>query len=123
MEETSESKFKDVATKYRQKLTGSPVEKENTADGQFCDMITKSLNAVVGEEQKELLKLEVHQLVVKAQYGTSASCSLGNRSQLIFESDHSHQLTKEVILKKTVSSINFNNNEYQTFSGYSNMGY
>ena len=51
-------------------------------------MITKSLNAMVDEEQKELLKLEVHQLVMKAQYGTSVPRSLGNHSQFILKSGH-----------------------------------
>ena len=72
MEETSESEFREVATKYMQKLTCGPAEKEKTADYHFCDTITKSLNAMIDVEQKELLKLEIHQLVVKAQYGTSS---------------------------------------------------
>ena len=62
VEETSESKFCEVATKYIQKLTGGPVEKEKTADDYFCDMIAKSLNVMIGGEQKKLLKLEIHQL-------------------------------------------------------------
>ena len=89
VEETSESEFREVATKYMQKLTCGPVEKEKTADDHFCDMIARSLNAIIDGEQKELLKLEIHQLVVKAQYGTSASRSLGNHSQLTFKSGHS----------------------------------
>ena len=72
VEETSESEFREVATKYMQKLTCGPAEKEKTADYHFCDTITKSLNAMIDGEQKELLKLEIHQLVVKAQYGTSS---------------------------------------------------
>ena len=72
VEETSESEFREVATKYVQKLTCGPAEKEKTADYHFCDTITKSLNAMIDGEQKELLKLEIHQLVVKAQYGTSS---------------------------------------------------
>ena len=59
VEETSESKFCEVAIKYIQKLTGGPVEKEKTADDHFCDMIAKSLNVMTDEEQK---KLEIHQL-------------------------------------------------------------
>ena len=62
MEETSESKFCEVATKYIQKLTGGPVEKEKTADDHFCDMIAKSLNVMTDGEQKNLLKLEIHQV-------------------------------------------------------------
>ena len=123
MEETSESEFREVATKYIQKLTCGPVEKEKTADDHFCDMIAKSLNAMIDGEQKELLKLEIHQLVVKAQYGTSASRSLGNHSQLTFKSGHSSPTYQRSNIEQTVSSPNFNSNEYQTFSRYSNMGY
>ena len=61
VEETSESEFWEVATKHMQKLTGGPVEKEKTADDHFCDIIAKSMNAMIDGEQKELLKLEVHQ--------------------------------------------------------------
>ena len=88
MEETSESEFWKVATKYMQKLTCGPGEKEKTADDHFCDMIAKSSNAMTDGEQKELLKLEIHQLVMKAQYGKSTSRSLGNHSQLTFKSGH-----------------------------------
>ena len=49
---TNESKFREVAIKYMQKLTGGPVEKEKTADNHFCDMIAKSLNAMIDGEQK-----------------------------------------------------------------------
>ena len=52
VEETSESEFREVATKYVQKLTCGPAEKEKTADYHFCDMITKSLNAMIDGEQK-----------------------------------------------------------------------
>ena len=52
VEETSESEFREVATKYMQKLTCGPAEKEKTADYHFCDMITKSLNAMIDGEQK-----------------------------------------------------------------------
>ena len=52
VEETNESKFWEVAIKYMQKLTGGPVEKEKTADDHFCDMIAKSLNAMIDGEQK-----------------------------------------------------------------------
>ena len=123
VEETSESEFREVATKYMQKLTCGPAEKEKTADDHFCDMIAKSLNAMIDGEQKELLKLEIHQLVVKAQYGTSASRSLGNHSQLTFKSGHSSPTYQRSNIEQTVSSPNFNSNEYQTFSRYSNMGY
>ena len=52
VEETSETEFREVATKYMQKLTCGPVEKEKTADDHFCDMIAKSLNAMIDGEQK-----------------------------------------------------------------------
>ena len=52
VEETNESKFREVAIKYMQKLTGGPVEQEKTADDYFCDMIAKSLNAMIDGEQK-----------------------------------------------------------------------
>ena len=52
VEETSEKEFREVATKYMQKLTCGPVEKEKTADDHFCDMIAKSLNAMIDGEQK-----------------------------------------------------------------------
>ena len=52
VEETSESEFREVATKYMQKFTCGPVEKEKTADDHFCDMIAKSLNAMIDGEQK-----------------------------------------------------------------------
>ena len=55
VEETSESKFLEVATKYMQKLTGGPVEKEKTADDHFCDMIAKSLNGFIDGKQKKNL--------------------------------------------------------------------
>ena len=106
-----------------QKLTCGPVEKEKTADYHFCDMIAKSLNAMIDGEQKELLKLEIHQLVVKAQYGTSASRSLGNHLQLTFKSGHRSPTYQRSNIEQTVSFPNFNSNEYQTFSHYSNMGY
>ena len=123
VEETSEKEFREVATKYMQKLTCGPVEKEKTADYHFCDMIAKSLNAMIDGEQKELLKLEIHQLVVKAQYGTSASRSLGNHLQLTFKSGHRSPTYQRSNIEQTVSFPNFNSNEYQTFSHYSNMGY
>ena len=43
-------------------------------------MIVRFLNAMVEGEEKELLKLEIHQLVVKVQYGISPSSSLGDSS-------------------------------------------
>ena len=52
VEETSESEFREVATKYMQKMACGPVEKEKTADDHFCDMIAKSLNAMIDGEQK-----------------------------------------------------------------------
>ena len=52
LEETSESEFREVATKYMPKFTCGPVEKEKTADDLFCDMIAKSLNAMIDGEQK-----------------------------------------------------------------------
>ena len=58
-------------------------------------MIVRFLNAMVEGEEKELLKLEIHQLVVKVQYGTSASSSLGNHSKLTLKVDHSTNLLKE----------------------------
>ena len=52
LEETSESEFREVATKYMPKFTCGPVEKEKTADDLFCDMIAKSLNAMIDGERK-----------------------------------------------------------------------
>ena len=86
-------------------------------------MIAKSLNAMTDGEQIELLKLGIHQLVVKAQYGTSAFRSLGNHSQLTFESGHSSPTYQRSNIEQTVLSPDFNSNEYQTFSRYSNMAY
>ena len=54
-----------------QKLIGGQVKKEETADDHFCGMIAKSMNPMIDGDQKELSKLEIHQLEVKAQYGTS----------------------------------------------------
>ena len=75
-------------------------------------MIAKSLNAIIDGEQKEFLKLEIHDLVVKAQYGTSASRSLGNHSQLTFKSSHSSPTYQRSNIEQTLSSPNFNSNEY-----------
>ena len=106
-----------------QKSTCGPVEKEKTADDHFCNMIAKSLNAMIDGEQKDLLKPEIHQLVVKAQYGPSAYRILGNHSQLTFKSGHSSPTYQRSNIEQTVSYPNFNINEYQTFSLYSNTGY
>ena len=106
-----------------QKSTCGPVEKEKTADDHFCNMIAKSLNAMIDGEQKDLLKPEIHQLVVKAQYGPSAYRILGNHSQLTFKSGHSSPTYQRSNIEPTVSYPNFNINEYQTFSLYSNTGY
>ena len=86
-------------------------------------MIAKSLNAMIDGEQKELLKLEIHQLVVKAQHGPSVYRILGNHSQLTFKSGHSSPTYQRSNIEQTVSSPNFNIHEYQTFSLYSNTGY
>ena len=70
-------------------------------------MIAKSLNAMIDGEQKELLKLEIHQLIVKAQYGTSTSRSFGNHFQITFKSGHSSPTYQRNIIEQTVSSPNF----------------
>ena len=69
-----------------QNFTGVSVEKQKAADD---NMIVKFSNAIIDGVQKEVLKMEIRQLVVKAQYGTSTSRSLGKHSQLTFKSSHS----------------------------------
>ena len=59
----------------KKKMTEARPEKVRTEDDHFCDMLAEKLRRMAEGPQKEYLKLEIHQLIVKAEYGTTV---LGN---------------------------------------------
>ena len=58
-------------------MTEARAEKVKTEDDHFCYMLAEKLRRMAERPQKEYLKLEIHQLIVKAEYGTAV---LGNHA-------------------------------------------
>ena len=59
------------ATKYSKKISDTRPEKVRTKDDHFCYILAEKLRRMTEGPQKEYLKLEIHQLIVKAEYGTA----------------------------------------------------
>ena len=88
-----------VSQKHRENSESHIASKEvKSRDRAFCDMICLLLENMLEAEVKNMVKLEVHQLIVKGKYRASAQGNYGesqmqsnnNHSQCMLYSPHSH---------------------------------
>ena len=78
-------------------------EKVKKEDGHFCDMLVEKLRRMAEGPQKECLKLEIQQLIVKVGYGTAV---LGNHiPNLIPHIDKANRFLSPTYKNHSISTL------------------
>ena len=84
-------------------MTETMPEKVKKEDGHFCDMLVEKLRRMAEGPQKECLKLEIQQLIVKVGYGTAV---LGNHiPNLIPHIDKANRFLSPTYKNHSISTL------------------